>query len=112
MRKEYTALHSVPRMAPQPRDGTTSKGASSAGCPGRLVHGLRRTAVREMVSAGTLQSVVMSISGRKTNAMFLRYNITSDRDQVQALLRQSYSAQQITVEPYKENTVQPGTRVQ
>jgi hypothetical protein len=53
-----------------------------------------------MVRSGTPQSVAMSISGHKTNAMFLRYNITSDADQRQALLnRQSYSAQQITVEP-------------
>jgi hypothetical protein len=38
----------------------------------------------------------MSISGHKTNAMFLRYNITSDADQRQALLdRQSYSARAI-----------------
>jgi hypothetical protein len=62
----------------------------------------------------------MSISGHKTNAMFLRYNITSDADQRQALLdRQSYSAQQITMEPEqtttepeKENAVQTVTRVQ
>jgi hypothetical protein len=55
----------------------------------------------------------MSISGHKTNAMFLRYNITSDADQRQALLnRQSYSALQITVEPDKKKTPRPGTGVQ
>jgi hypothetical protein len=31
-----------------------------------------------MVRAGTHQSVAMTISGHKTNTMFLRYNITSD----------------------------------
>ncbi len=72
-----------------------------AGCPGRLVHDLRRTAVRDMVRAGTPQSVAMSISGHKTNAMFIRYSITSDQDQRKALIdRQEYAAKQ-------EQTVQP-----
>ena len=91
--------------------GTATK---KAGCPGRLVHDLRRTAVRDMIRAGTPQSVAMSISGHKTNAMFLRYNITSDQDQRKAMLdRQSYSAQQIvTVEQVEENATQPAVRVQ
>jgi integrase len=78
-----------------------------AGCPGRLVHDLRRTAVRDMVRSGTPQSVAMSISGHRTNAMFLRYNITSDADQRKAMLdRQSYSAQQIVTKD-TEQEAQP-----
>ena len=59
----------------------------SAKVPGSLFHDLRRTAVRNMIRAGVPQTVAMSISGHRTIAMFNRYNIASQDDKREALLR-------------------------
>jgi integrase len=56
-----------------------------AGCPGRVFHDLRRTACRDMIRSGVPQSVAMSITGHTTIATFLRYDITNDEDQRNAM---------------------------
>jgi len=74
-----------------------------AGVPEKLFYDLRRSGVRDMIRAGVSQSVAMSISGHRTDAMFRRYNITSDADQRAALTaRQAYSASAQIVAPEPE----------
>ncbi len=52
----------------------------AASVAGRLVHDLRRTAVRNLERAGVSRSVAMKLTGHKTEAVYRRYAITSAAD--------------------------------
>jgi integrase len=62
---------------------TASKAAglvNELGEPTRIFHDLRRSAVRNLVRAGTSELVAMRISGHKSRTVFERYNVTSETD--------------------------------
>lgn len=51
-----------------------------AGCPGRILHDLRRTAIRNLERAGVPRSVAMKLTGHKTESVYRRYAIADERD--------------------------------
>lgn len=51
------------------------KAWKAAGCPGRIPHDFRRTAVRNLFRVGVTDTIAMRVTGHKTRAVFDRYDI-------------------------------------
>jgi integrase len=81
----------------------------SAGVAGRLVHDLRRTAVRNLERAGVSRSVAMKLTGHKTEAVYRRYAITSAADLSEGVAKLSAlhasSVASPTVLPFATGTI-------
>src|SRR5260370_27444467 len=84
-RKQYPKCQHLWQHDGQPFGASCVKKAwktacNSVGLPELRFHDLRRSAVRNMDRAGVPRTVAMKVSGHKTESMFNRYNIVSERD--------------------------------
>jgi integrase len=64
---------------------TWNTACKRAGLPGKLVHDLRRSAVRNLEQANVSRSVAMKLTGHKTEAVYRRYAIVAEADLFEAV---------------------------
>jgi len=57
-----------------------AKATKAAGCPGRLLHNLRRFAVRNLIHANVPMQVAKKWSGHESDAVFNRHGILDKAD--------------------------------
>lgn len=70
-----------PRIRAVRRFETSWRKACLDACyPGKLIHDLRRTAVRRLERAGVSRSVAMRLTGHKTERIYNAYAIVNERD--------------------------------
>jgi integrase len=67
-----------------------------AGLAGRIPHDFHRTAVRNLVRAGTPERVAMQMTGHKTRSVFERYNIVSEGDLLEAARKLNEAADKVS----------------
>jgi integrase len=80
----------------------------AAGVPHLMIHDMRRTAARNLRRAGVTEGIIMSIGGWKTRSVFERYNITDQRDRLEALKKLEEAQNRAEVEPHQSNDAQKG----
>lgn len=79
----------------------------AAGCPGRIPHDFRRTAVRNLVRAGIPERVAQQMTGHKTRSIFERYNIVSAGDLMEAARKANIYAREQAAPKLGKNWVNP-----
>lgn len=63
----------------------------AAGCPDRLMHDFRRTAVRNLERASVARSVAMKLTGHLTESVYRRYAIVNEADLAEGVAKLSQS---------------------
>jgi integrase len=66
---------------------TEVEGKSDPRYTGLIIHDLRRSAIKNLMKAGTSEKVAMTISGHKTRDVFDRYHVVDTQDVVEAMRR-------------------------